>query len=129
MKTSRFSVLLLFVLLIPFVFNSGFTFQENPDRAVVMVDGKEIKPEGVIKMDRDDTILFEAEGLKPNSRVDFKVKKLGIRFIKDSYYVNSEGKIKEILYIPNMKIKVKAFVKYQNADGESIDVKFKFKIV
>lgn len=129
MKTSRIGILPLSVLVLSFLFSSGFTFLENPERAIVKVDGKEIVPEGLIKMDRDDTILFEAEGLKPNSRVDFKVKKLGVRFIKDSYYVDSEGRIKEILYIPNMKIKVKAFVNYHNADGESIDVKFKFKII
>ncbi|MCB9231541.1 MAG: hypothetical protein H6581_07760 [Bacteroidia bacterium] len=134
MKTLRKGKLPLLLLLIPFFVQTGFTPLNPGDEidtkgAIVKVDGQKIVSDGMIEMDRDDTILFEAEGLKPNSRVDFKVKKMGVRFLQDSYQVDREGKIKEILYIPDMKIKVSAFVNYYNAKGEPVDLKFKFRII
>ena len=80
-----------------FVVTTAF---RKDDVTKVMIDGKEIQPEGTITLQRDDTIYLECTGLQPNSKVEMSVKKLGIKWAEDSYDVNETGSVKEILFVP-----------------------------
>ena len=95
---------------------------------VVMIDGKILKPEKMITMERDDMIKLVASGLKPGSQINFKVQKLGIPFLKDSYSVNMDGNIEETLDIPNMRLTVTCVVSYYDTEGNFDELKFKFRI-
>lgn len=117
------------VLIVAFFSLSGFTFAPTGSEAIVKIDGKIVEPEGTIKLERDDTIYLEIEGIKPNSMVDIKVKKMGVSWMKDEYEVDESGGVKAILNVPEKKVTVQCFVKYFTVDGVEKEVKFKFKVV
>lgn len=107
---------------------SGFTAPPSTD-ATVKIDGRVVQPEGTIRLDRDDTIYLEIDGIKPNSTVDIKVKKMGVSWVKDEYDVDETGGVKAILNVPEKRITVTCFVSYISVNGIEREVKFKFKVV
>jgi hypothetical protein len=100
----------------------------DAEETKVFIDGKEIQPSGTIILKKDDTILFEATGLQPNSDIYIKVKKAGIRWAEDTYHVNETGKVREILDVPEKDLTVNCTVTYYNADGDFVTTEFKLKI-
>lgn len=125
MKRSLLYILPLFVL---FFAMTGFA-PPKTSGAEVRIDGKLIEPQGLLKFDRDDTVYLEAVGIKPNSWIHMKVKKGGIRWLKNEFKVDDTGEVKGILHIPEMKLTVTCFVNYYDSDGVYHEVKFKFKTV
>lgn len=93
--------------------------------ATVLIDGKPIVPEGDITLKRDDTIMLECVGLKPNSNVSFIVRKAAIKWYEDVYAVNGSGNVKQLLDIPEQKLTVTCIVSYYTADDAEHEVKFK----
>ena len=73
--------LLLNVVALSMVFfiGSGFTARLG-EEAIVKIDGQVVEPDGELTFDRDDTVYLEATGIKPNSKIHIKVKKLGMLF-------------------------------------------------
>lgn len=120
--------LLSLLLLGVFFLTSGFRFTSDED-AVVKLDGQVIIPEGTITLDRDDTVYLEVEGVKPNSTVDVEVKKLGIKWMEDSYEVDESGGVKTIVFVPEKKITVNCKVTYYTPGNDLKTVEFKFKVV
>lgn len=111
-------------LVIGSLFFSLTAFVPNED-ATVLIDGKQIIPEGDITLKRDDTIMLECVGLKPNSNVSFVVKKAAIKWFEDVYQVNSSGSVKQLMDIPEQKLTVTCIVSYFTADDSAHEVKFK----
>lgn len=116
-------------LVLVFFATSAFAPAGGGVEAEVRIDGQLVQPEGVLKFKKDDTVYLEATGIKPNSKIDIKVRKAGISWIKDYYEVDETGEVKGIMHMPDTKITVTCFVKYYSADGDFHDVKFKFKTI
>jgi hypothetical protein len=123
MKKLMLNVLALAML---FLIASGFAAAPG-EEAVVMIDGKVIKPDGELTFDRDDTVYLEATGIKPKSKIHIKVKKLGIAWMQDDYDVDKSGEVKGIMHIPEEKLTVNCFIEYYAADGSFHEVQFKCK--
>lgn len=118
------------VLLIAAMF-SGFrpvSSESVNEGAVVLIDGKEVKPEGTLEFARDETLQLEASGIQPNSLVNIKVKKLGIRWMERNYQADKEGMVKGIFDTPESKITISCKVNYFSADGDQHEVEFKVKV-
>jgi hypothetical protein len=113
-------------LLMLFVFASGFTATVG-DEAIVKIDGKLIVPDSEITFSRDDTVWLEATGIKPNSDIHIKVKKMGIAWMQDDYHVDKSGEVKGIMHIPEEKLTVNCFIEYYAGDGSFHEVQFKCK--
>jgi hypothetical protein len=107
---------------------TAFTTLAPDEETRVFIDGKEIYAEGTIQLEKDDTILLEATGLKPNTDIYIKVKKAGIKWAEDTYRVGAEGKVKEILDVPEKDLIVNCTVTYTNASGNDLTTEFKLKI-
>jgi|GEM_PF-2106161 hypothetical protein len=97
--------------------------------AVVRIDGKIISADSTLTFNRDDTVYLEATGIKPNSTITFKVKKMGIRWFEDAYEVDETGEVKGVMQIPEEKITVNCTVSYYSADEDFHEVEFKFKTI
>lgn len=126
MKKSLFRFVPLMML---FVLSSGFTHAPSDGDAVVLIDGKQVTAESTLIFDRDDTVYLEATGIKPNSSIYIKVKKLGIRWFEDNYEVDKTGEVKGVMQIPEEKLSVNCTVTYYSSDGKFHEVEFKFKTV
>ncbi len=113
-------------MLVLFFMLTGFA---NPgkDEAVVKIDGKLVEMNSAIVLERDDTVWLEATGIKPNSKIDIRVRKLGIAWMKDFYEVDESGEVKGVMHIPEEKLTVTCFVEYYAMDNSYHEVKFKFK--
>ena len=109
-----------------FFIGSGFTARLG-EEAIVKIDGQVVEPDGELTFDRDDTVYLEATGIKPNSKIHIKVKKLGIAWMKDEYPVDKTGEVKGIMHIPEEKLTVNCFIEYHAADGSFHEVQFKCK--
>ena len=94
---------------------------------MVKIDGQEIKPEGLLKFKKDDTVYLECTGIKPNSDVNIKVKKAGINWAKHVFRVDKSGEVVGIMHMPEKKLKVKCTVQYYDADNTFNEVEFKFQ--
>lgn len=105
----------------------GTGFAPGNEKAVVKIDGQAITPEGVLRFERDDTVMLEASGIKPNSEVTVKVKKAGIKWANHTFFVNKKGGVAGIMHMPEKKLKVSCTVEYYDADGTFNEVKFKFQ--
>jgi hypothetical protein len=105
---------------------SGFAAAPN-EEAIVKIDGKLIVPDSEVVFERDDTVWLEATGIKPNSKIHMKVKKLGIAWMQDDYDVDKTGEVKGIMHIPEEKLTVNCFIEYYSADGKFHEVQFKCK--
>lgn len=112
-----------------FFLASGFAPALSGEDAVVLIDGKEVTAESTLVFDRDDTVYLEATGIKPNSNIYFKVKKMGIRWYEDLYEVDKTGEVKGVMQIPEEKLSLNCTVTYYSADGTFHEVEFKFKTV
>ena len=123
MKKMMFRVVVLAVV---FFVATGFA-SPSGEEAVVKIDGQEIKPDGELTFKRDDTVYLEATGIKPNSKIHIKVKKLGIAWVKDDYDVDKSGQVKGVMHIPEEKLTVTCFVEYHAADNSFHEVQFKCK--
>ena len=124
----KITALKLIPLLLLFVFCSAFTMAPSGD-AEVLIDGKLVTAESTLQFKRDDTVYLEATGIKPNSTILFKVKKLGIRWFEDQYDVDKTGEVKGVMHIPEEKLSVTCIVEYYTAEGTFREVSFKFKTV
>jgi hypothetical protein len=124
MKKLLFKVLPMLAL---YVLASGFTFAPASEEAVVKIDGKLIVPDSEITFERDDTVWLEATGIKPNSKIHIKVKKLGIAWMQDDYDVDKTGEVKGVMHIPEEKLTVKCFIEYYAVDNSFHEVEFKCK--
>lgn len=124
----RFSAfgLLVFLSLV-FVMGSGFT--PAGEKAEVKIDGQLIQPKGTLKFERDDTVYLEATGIEPNSIIKIKIKKAGIRWANHDFRVNDSGEVTGIMHMPEKKLKVSCTVYYNDADGTSNEVQFKFQTI
>lgn len=112
-------------LLMVFFFASGFA--KLAEEAIVKIDGQLVEPDGGLTFNRDDTVYLEATGIKPNSKIHIKVKKLGIAWMQDDYDVDKSGEVKGIMHIPEEKLTVNCFIEYHAADGSFHEVQFKCK--
>lgn len=97
------------------------------EKAMVKIDGQEIKPAGLLKFKKDDTVYLECTGIKPNSDVNIKVKKAGINWAKHVFRVDKTGEVVGIMHMPEKKLKVKCTVQYYDADNTFNEVEFKFQ--
>ncbi len=113
-------------LLLVYFLASGFTAAPG-DEAVVKIDGKQIVPDSEVTFERDDTVWLEATGIKPNSKIHIKVKKLGIAWMQDDYDVDKTGEVKGVMHIPEEKLTVHCFLEYYSSDGKFHEVDFKCK--
>lgn len=113
-------------LMMVFVLASGFAAYPG-EEAIVMIDGKLIVPDGELTFNRDDTVYLEATGIKPNSMIHIKVKKMGIAWMQDDYQADKEGAVKGIMHIPEEKLTVNCFIEYTAADNSFHEVQFKCK--
>lgn len=103
-------------------------FAAAPDEgAIVKIDGKLIVPDSEVTFERDDTVWLEATGIKPNSQIHIKVKKLGIAWMQDDYDVDKTGEVKGVMHIPEEKLTVNCFIEYYSADNKFHEVQFKCK--
>lgn len=116
----------VFPMVLLLLFGSGVSAISG-DEAIVKIDGQEIKPDRELTLKRDDTVYLEATGIKPNSQIHIKVKKLGIAWVKDDYPVDKSGEVKGVMHIPEEKLTVTCFVEYHAADGSFHEVQFKCK--
>jgi hypothetical protein len=116
----------IFALSAVFFLATGFTSRAG-DEAVVKIDGKQILPDSEITFERDDTVWLEATGIKPNSAIHIKVKKLGIAWVKDDYEVDKTGEVKGVMHIPEERLTVNCFIEYYSADNTFHEVQFKCK--
>lgn len=98
------------------------------EEAVVLIDGKEVKPDGTLHFERDETLQLEARGIQPNSLVNIKVKKMGIRWMERNYQADKEGMVKGIFDTPENKITISCKVNYFSADGAEHELQFKVKV-
>jgi hypothetical protein len=119
-------VLQIAPLLVLFFLASGFASPVN-DEAIVKIDGKLIKTDSEVVFERDDTVWLEATGIKPNSKIDINVKKMGISWMKDFYDVDETGEVKGIMHIPEQRLTVTCLVSYYSKDNKFHEVKFKCK--
>lgn len=115
------------LLVLGFVFVLGSGFAPAGEQAMVKIDGQEIKPEGTLRFEKDDTVKLEATGIKPHSIINIKVKKAGIRWANHEFEVNEKGEVIGIMHMPDKKLKVSCTVGYYNADNSFNEVKFKFQ--
>lgn len=120
----------LFVKLIAivavFTLASGFAAAPS-EEAIVKIDGKLVEAGSEITFARDDTVWLEATGIKPNSQIHIKVKKMGIAWMQDDYDVDKTGEVKGVMHIPEEKLTVTCFIEYYDASGDYHEVDFKFK--
>lgn len=114
-------------MLVMFFMLSGFSASPANEEAVVTIDGKRVETDSDIVLERDDTVWLEATGIKPNSKIDIRVRKLGIAWMKDFYEVDESGEVKGVMHIPEEKLTVTCFVEYYSQDNQYHEVKFKFK--
>lgn len=129
MKPAIFRAALPAFLFVVFFMGSAFAPCDCAEGDTkVFIDGKEIVPEGLIQLEKDDTILLEATGLKPHSEVYIKVKKAGIKWAEDTYRVGETGTVKEILDVPEKDLIVHCTVSYYNAENRFVTTEFKLKI-
>jgi len=117
----------LIPLLLLVVLFLGTSMASSGDRAMVKIDGQVIEPEGVLKFKKDDTVYLEATGIKPDSDVEIKVKKAGIRWANHTFRVDDSGEVIGIMHMPEKKLKVTCTVLYYDRDGTFNEVKFKFQ--
>lgn len=110
-----------------FVFLVSSGFAPVGEKAVVKIDGQEVTPEDVLKFERDDTVYLEATGIKPNSSINIKIKKAGIRWATHEFRVNDKGEVIGIMHMPEQKLKVRCTVMYYDADNTYNEVQFKFQ--
>lgn len=113
-------------LMLVYFLASGFAAAPN-EEAIVKIDGKLIVPDSEVVFERDDTVWLEATGIKPNSKIHMKVKKLGIAWMQDDYDVDKTGEVKGIMHIPEEKLTVNCFIEYYSGDGKFHEVQFKCK--
>lgn len=120
-----------FFLGILFLTSSGFklaTLPPSDGETRIFIDGKQIVPEGTITLEKDETILLEATGLKPKSEVYIKVKKVGIKWAEDTYTVNDSGTVKQFLDVPERDLTVNCFLTYFDAAGRFHEAEFKLRV-
>lgn len=121
----------LFVRISPFLLGFLFFFTTavapGPEKAEVLIDGQKIEPKGLLRFKRDDTVYLKAHGVKPNSTVNIKAKKAGIRWVQHDFIVNETGGVEGIMHIPQQRLKVSCTVTYYDADNTFNEVKFKFQ--
>ena len=120
----RKNVLALPVLLLALLF---MAMAPAGEKAMVKIDGKEIKPEGTLKFKKDDTVYLECTGIKPGSDVQSKVKKAGVKWADHTFRVDDTGEVIGVMHMPTKKLKVSCTVMYYDADGTFNEVKFKFQ--
>jgi hypothetical protein len=123
MKKVLFRVLPMVMV---FFLASGFAAAPD-EEAIVKIDGKLIVPDSEVTFDRDDTVWLEATGIKPNSKIHIKVRKLGIAWMQDDYDVDKTGEVKGVMHIPEEKLTVTCFIEYYSADNKFHEVQFKCK--
>lgn len=97
-------------------------------QTTVKIDKKEVKADKEIVLSMDDTIYLEAEGLQPESKVHFKIKKAGIKLTQDFWQADKEGNIKGIFDIPNLRVAVMCLLSYIDAAGKLHEVNVRLKI-
>ncbi len=123
MKKLFYKVLPLLML---YFLASGFAALPD-EEAIVKIDGRQIVPDSEVTFERDDTVWLEATGIKPNSKIHMKVKKLGIAWLQDDYDVDKTGEVKGVMHIPEERLTVNCFVSYYSSDGKFHEVAFKCK--
>lgn len=119
-------ILRVLPLMMVYVLASGFAAMPD-EEAIVKIDGQQIMPNSEVTFQRDDTVWLEATGIKPNSKIHIKVKKLGIAWMQDDYDVDKTGEVKGVMHIPEEKLTVNCFIEYYSADGKFHEVEFKCK--
>ena len=116
----------VFPMLLVYFLASGFAAMPD-EEAIVKIDGKQILPDSEVTFARDDTVWLEATGIKPNTKIHMKVKKLGIAWMQDDYDVDKTGEVKGVMHIPEERLTVHCFIEYYSADGKFHEVDFKCK--
>lgn len=131
MKKAIFPRIGSLFLAVLFLAGTGFRPSGNPageGETRIFIDGKEVVPEGMITLDKDETVLLEATGLKPNSEIYIKVKKAGIRWAEDTYLVGESGTLKELLDVPERELTVNCYVTYYDGLGSFHSAEFKLRV-
>ena len=117
-----------FCLLVILFLSTAMTPLPEIGAAKVTIDDVEVLPDKTMTFKKDDTVYLRATGIKPNSNINFKIKKAGISWSKYDFKVDESGAVEGVLFIPEKKIAVSCFVTFTDAENKFHDVKFKFKV-
>lgn len=121
-------------LLLAFSLLLGMSFSHGQMKTIgqsigslVYVDGMNVVENAVILLHTDDLIRLEAYDLHPYSKVDFKAVSPGLKTVTETFNSNHSGSMKEILFFPKARAKIRCQVKYLSKNGKKRKLLFTLK--
>lgn len=88
------------------------------------LDGKNILHNSQIDLRRDDLLRFAVYGVASNSSVSFKAFRGSIRIHHQTYNADGVGTVKEILFFPKAKSRIRCVVEYTTKNQETRKIEF-----